>query len=93
MLLIILIMAAGITTGHLLRNRNTKWLQKVITLLIWVLLFMLGVESGSNREIINGFTTLGAEAFVLTICGLVGSIFLSWVLWKIISKSRKEGSR
>jgi uncharacterized membrane protein YbjE (DUF340 family) len=86
MLKIILIMFAGIGVGLLLRNRNIRLVQRFITVLIWALLFLLGVEVGGNRRIIDGFRTLGIEAAVLTFFGVAGSVLLSWLLWTFIRK-------
>lgn len=83
-------MAAGIITGRLLRKRNNGYLPKLITVLIWVLLFLLGVEVGGNETIVSEFSFLGFQAFILTIAGLAGSIFLSWILWRIIDKNKEE---
>ena len=59
MLKIVLIMLCGIGTGFLLRNKKMSFLGLIITALIWVLLFLLGVEVGSNPRIIGGIQTLG----------------------------------
>ena len=42
---IILIMASGILAGWLLRRRNLRLLGRIISVLIWLLLFLLGVEA------------------------------------------------
>lgn len=91
MFTIILIMAAGIGIGWLLRNRKLKYLGKLTNALIWVLLFLLGVEVGSDERIIKGLATLGVEAVVISVAGIAGSALLSWWLWKA-SKSRKEAA-
>ena len=91
MFTIILIMAAGIGIGWLLRNRKLKYLGKLTNALIWVLLFLLGVEVGSDERIIKGLATLGLEAVVISVAGIAGSALLSWCLWKA-SKSRKEAA-
>lgn len=92
MITIISIMAAGILVGRFLRNRENRFLGRIITYLIWILLFLLGVEVGVNRTVVSQFTTLGAEAFILTVFGLAGSILFSWILWCFIAKrNKKEG--
>lgn len=91
MFTIILIMAAGIGIGWLLRHRKLKYLGKLTNALIWVLLFLLGVEVGSDERIINGLATLGVEAVVISVAGIAGSALLSWWLWKA-AKSRKEAA-
>ena len=62
----------------------------IITLLIWLLLFILGIEVGSNEEIIRGLHTIGYEAVVLTLGGTLGSVIAAWALWRALYK-RKGG--
>ena len=80
-----MIMLCGIGTGYLLRNRKMSFIGRVITALIWVLLFLLGIEVGANPHIVNGLQTLGLEAIVLTIAGSLGSATFAWALWRYVS--------
>ena len=89
MLIIVSIMLCGIGLGYLLRGRNTGVVSKIITVLIWALLFLLGIEVGSNPKIIVGLQTLGVEALLLTIGGSIGSILAAWALWNHVSKGGK----
>ncbi len=91
MLQIILIMAAGIATGWLLRKRTFKFINTLLIVLVWALLFFLGVEVGENPAVINGLKDLGLEALLLSVAGTAGSIALAWALWKVIR--RKEGGK
>ena len=52
MFTIIGLMLTGMLLGYLLRKRDLKKIHPIITLLIWLLLFILGIEVGSNEEII-----------------------------------------
>ena len=61
MLIIVAIMLCGIAVGYLLRNWDTRFISHVITALIWLLLFLLGIEVGSNPRIVMGMQTLGIE--------------------------------
>ena len=89
MLIIVSIMLCGIGLGYLLRGRNTAAISKIITVLIWALLFLLGIEVGTKPNIIGGLQNLGVEALVLTIGGSVGSVLASWWLWNHVSKGGK----
>ena len=91
MLIVVMIMLCGIAVGYLLRNKNTRFVSHVITALIWLLLFLLGIEVGSNPRIVMGMQTLGIEALLLTIGGSIGTILFSWLMWKYVS--RKEASK
>lgn len=47
MFTVILIMLCGIVVGRLLRGRVLSFVPRVITFLIWLLLFLLGIEVGA----------------------------------------------
>lgn len=80
----------GILLGYLLRKRDLKKIHQIITLLIWLLLFILGIEVGSNEQIIKGLHTIGLEAVILTLGGTLGSVIAAWALWRALYK-RKGG--
>ena len=90
MLIVVSLMLCGIAVGYMLRNKNTRIVSRIITVLIWLLLFLLGIEVGSNPRIVMGMQTLGIEALLLTIGGAVGTTLCAWLLW--IYVSRKEAS-
>ena len=90
MFTIIGLMLTGMLLGYLLRKRELKKIHPIITLLIWLLLFILGIEVGSNEQIIQGLHTIGFEAVILTLGGTLGSIIAAWALWKALYK-RKGG--
>ena len=83
----------GIGTGYLLRNKKMSFIGRVITALIWVLLFLLGIEVGANPRIINGLQTLGLEAIVLTIAGSLGSAIFAWALWRYVCRKEAGNER
>lgn len=85
MFTIIGLMLTGMLAGYLLRNKDLSRIQALITLLIWVLLFILGIEVGSNDDIISGLHTIGLEALLLTLGGTLGSVIAAWALWRKLS--------
>ena len=90
MFTIIGLMLTGILLGYLFRKRDLKKIHQIITLLIWLLLFILGIEVGSNEQIIKGLHTIGLEAVILTLGGTLGSVIAAWALWRALYK-RKGG--
>lgn len=90
MFTIIGLMLTGMLLGYLLRNRNLKKIHQIITLFIWLLLFILGIEVGSNEQIIKGLHTIGYEAVALILGGTLGSVIAAWALWRVLYK-RKGG--
>lgn len=75
-------MLTGVAAGYLLRRRFRLRIQGIITVLIWLLLFILGVEVGSDERIISALHTLGAEALLLAVGGTLGSVWAAWGLWR-----------
>ncbi|WP_298451777.1 LysO family transporter [uncultured Prevotella sp.] len=87
MFTVILIMLSGIMVGRLLRSRRMTFLPRVVMFMIWVLLFLLGVEVGANPEIIKNLKLLGVEALVIAVAGTLGSVLLAWALWRYAERN------
>ena len=47
---------------------------------------MLGIEVGANERIISTLPTLGVEALLLSLSGLLCCCTLAWVLWRMTRK-------
>lgn len=91
MFTVIGIMFAGIGAGYLLRR--VGWLQKVgtsITYTIYLLLFLLGLSVGANREIVDNLATLGGQALLLTVAGTTGSVLAAWAVGNWFFKEGKR---
>jgi len=90
MFIVIACMLAGIVMGYLLRNHKIRFMQGFIITLIWLLLFFLGMEIGTNKELVSQFGKLGLEAFLLATGGTLGSVFFAKLLWNFIQKKQKK---
>lgn len=88
---IIGLMVSGVTAGYFMRNRKLNFVHRMITSLIWILLFLLGIEVGNNEAIIKGLHTIGIEALIITLAAVAGSILGAWGLWLAISQKRMKG--
>ena len=82
MLTVVLMMFGGILCGYLLRKKQVAHVHQVTTLLIWVLLFLLGLNIGSNEQIIHSIGSLGIEALLITVFATLGSLIGAWLLWR-----------
>ena len=88
MLVVILMMLGGILCGYLLRKRQIMLqVQHLTMVLIWALLFLLGLNIGSNEQIINSLGSLGLEALLITVFATTGSLIAAWLLWKYINRT------
>lgn len=93
MLKVVAIMLSGMAVGFLLRKRQLRLVPHAVTGLIWLLLFLLGIEVGSNPQVINGITSLGIEALWLSVIGMAGTLVAAWALWKWVAGKKKGGQR
>lgn len=82
-------MLCGILIGYLSRKHTFHGIGRFITALIWMLLFLLGEEVGSNQQIIESMGTLGLEALTIALASILGSCLTAWGLWHFLYK-RKE---
>ena len=74
-------MVAGIAVGWLLRKHSFKIVGVVLIVLVWALLFFLGIEVGENEKIIGSLQNLGLEALLLSVAPTI--IFAKWFFDKM----------
>ncbi|MEI3583510.1 MAG: LysO family transporter [Alistipes shahii] len=60
------------------------FVQRLITFIIWALLFLLGVEVGSDPAVVGSLATLGAARLCDLRAVRCGSVFAAWLLWRRI---------
>ena len=89
MFIVIACMITGIIVGYLLRQYKLRFIHRFILTLIWLLLFLLGLEVGANETVIRQFGNLGYEAFLLAFAGTLGSVIFAGFLWLIV-RSKPE---
>ena len=90
MLRIVGIMLLGVLTGYILRNHKLGFVQKLITIAIWLLLFLLGIAVGINDDIMNNLDTIGLQALILASGAVLGSVVLAWCVYKFFFVSKSE---
>ncbi|MBQ0024847.1 MAG: LysO family transporter [Bacteroidales bacterium] len=73
MIAIMLVLASGFVVGLLLRGNERIPVGKVTTVSICLLLFVLGLEVGSNEQLLSNIGNIGATAFCIALLGMVGS--------------------
>lgn len=94
MFTVILFIFLGILSGVLCRKLSTgarishtdvaaRWQGRIVTWLIWLLLFLLGIEVGSNEMIVRSLPTLGVEALLLSSAATLSCCVLAWMLWRV----------
>lgn len=81
MVLVLALFVVGAVTGYFIRGREAwmpgvDWLTKIA---IVVMLFLLGLKVGKNEEIVANLSSIGLQAFWLTLGAMAGSVLLIWV--------------
>lgn len=91
MFTVIGIMFGGIAAGYLLRKVGL--LQKIgrpISYTILLLLFLLGISVGANKDIMNNLAKLGGQAFLIASAGTIGSVLAAWAVYHLFFKERSR---
>lgn len=89
---VLITMIAGIITGILIHRKDhlVKINDRLITIAIYVLLFLLGISVGLNKTIIKNIATLGLQALIITAGAVLGSVLISWVVYRVFFKEKQN---
>jgi hypothetical protein len=89
MIPILICLALGLLSGHLLRHaprglhRGLDWCG---TVAVWVLLGVLGLRVGADEQVMSNLGPLAGRSVVLGIAAVAGSILLLAVAGRFIMK-------
>lgn len=91
MISILSFLIAGIVVGYFLRKYPfTRFVPRVITYLIFLLLFFLGLSVGSNEQVVKRFPFIGWDAFLISTAATLGSLLCAWFVYRFFFKSKKN---
>lgn len=83
-------MFSGILVGWLLRSHPVKQIPHVLMFLVCLLLFIMGIEVGSNPLLLEGLPRLGGQAFVLAAFCTLGSMLAAMLFGRYLHKQRER---
>lgn len=92
MIPVLLLMTIGFILGYVLRNK-TKFIQfsnKATTLIIYMLLFLLGIGVGLNKTIVSNIANIGLQAVLITFGAVLGSLIFSYITYKLFFIPKHE---
>lgn len=90
-LIIVILFVLGIAIGYVFRRKiKEKPVNRFITFIIYLLLFMLGVSVGGNDRVMNNLDTIGLKALVIALSVMVGSAAVSSLIYHFVYKHKKE---
>ncbi len=85
MLTVIIIMTLGMAAGYLLRKHKKLYrgLDKTVSYVIYLLLFLLGITVGRNDTIVRSFHIIGLKALAITSASVAGSLILGALVFHL----------
>ncbi len=88
MINILIVLSTGILIGFLIvkRPKLHQLNNNLLSWAIYLLLFLLGISVGTNKEMIQNMGKIGYEAIAIAIASIAGSVFLSALLFKFLFK-------
>lgn len=92
MLLVLSSMFVGIVLGVLLRKWSFGWVEKGSVIVVWGLLFLLGIELGSNPQVVAALPTMGLSALIIALAAVIGSCAASLALYRWAKHRHKHSS-
>lgn len=88
MIWLLLTLFIGFGIGFLLQGRVKLPTGIITTVSICLLLLVLGMEIGSNRELLSNLPTMGLTSLIVSVGGILGSVVLAKVLTNIIRRKK-----
>jgi len=90
LILLALMLVSG-TVGYFLRKRQAIILfaSRFITYVVYVLLCVMGIAVGLNRELFVQLPRVGLQSIVITVGALAGTIFFAWIFGRFVIKTPK----
>ena len=83
----------GVFVGYVTRkSTHIKYVSSVISVIIVLLLFFLGVSVGANKEIVNSFANIGVDAFAIATACTIGSLLCAWFVYNRFFKNKNTNS-
>ena len=92
MLPVLLLMTLGMISGYFLRNKPKiiQISEKATSVVIYLLLFLLGVGVGLNKIIVSNMGTIGLQALFITLGAMFGSLLLAHFTYKLFFIPKNE---
>ncbi|MFV0483727.1 MAG: LysO family transporter [Bacteroidales bacterium] len=88
---VLAILGFGVLCGTIVSRfieLKEKYISKSITIVIYALLFVLGISVGSNDEVVNNLHSLGLQSLLISVFGIFGSIILAKIVYSKVFKQK-----
>lgn len=91
---VLILLSVGILIGYLTRNVGfLKHIDKSISATVLVMLFVFGLTIGSDTQLLSNIGRFGAQAVVLALAGVTGSLVMSYLVYWLMFRKKKGGKK
>ncbi len=91
MLNVTLCLLSGIVLGLFLRKKTRALtiIDRITPGIVFILLFFFGLSLGINEKAFSNITSVGVQAFLISIGGILGSVGLSLIVYHYFLKESR----
>lgn len=82
-------LVAGIVIGLLrgeISQKYKAYISKAMTALVFVLILLMGIKTGSNNAVISNLGVYGLQSALITMAAIAGSILFAVIFEKLMFK-------
>lgn len=90
MIVVLLFLWMSAVLGYLFRRHPLRWIAPLTTYIIWILLFLLGIEVGSNQQLTASLGSLGIESAIAAGFMVAGSSMGASLFHRNITRRQKN---
>jgi membrane protease YdiL (CAAX protease family) len=86
-LLLLASLIAGVVAGTLRGEFSKKgklYLSIAMLALVFVLILLMGIKTGSNKEVISNLGVYGLQSLVIAVAAIIGSIIFAVMFEKLL---------
>jgi uncharacterized membrane protein YbjE (DUF340 family) len=77
--------AVGLVRGQL-ADRTKKYISMAMTGLVFFLILLMGLKTGSNQEVVSNLGVFGLQSLFITVAAIAGSIIFAILFERLILK-------
>lgn len=84
-----MVVGAIVGSRKCMRNREFPWIGKVHTVALVILIFVLGVNIGTDDRVFDSLSEIGVAAVVVTVFVMVGSFAFVTIIRRLVGLDRE----
>jgi len=82
---IFIMLILGFIIGYVMRRNHVRIkIDRYLVFSVIILLFLIGVNLGSNKDIIKNIMILGIQSFILAITSVIGSAIIAYMVSRYV---------